>query len=213
MQDFFFTFDNMKNLILIASSIIFSSLIHSCTVQENYTFNKDYSGHYSFQFDYSGLLDADSTGAANDEMSKGYLEMEGELKNINGLSNIIVVSDSEVGNVLVSYDFANLEALNEANYNKESKRYNKHFVLKGKKLSFTIDFSDELEEYKDPEMDDEELLRNIEIILDYTITFNFDKKVKAIQLNNFEQINDHTLVYKMTKESTLNPSSFQIKLN
>lgn len=145
-------------------------------------------------------------------MDKGYYEMENELKEIEGLSNIIVLSDNEIGNVRVSYDFANLEALNKANYNKESERYNKLFVLDGKKLLLKVDFSNELESFKEEGMDDAELLENIESMIDYTMTFTFDDKIKVLSQKNFSQIDDHTIQFKLDKDNTLEASSFELKI-
>ncbi len=184
----------------------------SCSIDEKFQFNSDLSGHYSFEFDYSAILEFDTSGSANLEMDKGYIEMEDELKGIEGLSNIVVISDNIIGKVLVSYDFASIEALNQANFNKESNRYNKFFSLKKNKLQFTSDFSEELEEFKDPGMDDEELLENIESFVDYKMTFSFANKFKVIQLDNYTQVDDNTLLFTLTKESVLKPSSFEIKM-
>lgn len=184
----------------------------SCTVKENFHFNKDLSGQYIFQFDYSGLIDIDSTASANDEMSKGYTEMEDELEKIDGISNIIILTDDDKGLVIVSYEFSGLKALNQANYNNETKRYNKFFMHDGNKIEFSVDFSQELEDYKDPEMDMAELLNNIESMIDYTMTISFENKIKVITLKNFNKIDDHTIGYTLNEEGILNPSHFQLKL-
>ena len=181
-------------------------------VDEKFQFNDDLSGHYTFQFDYSAILELDTSGSANSEMDKGYLEMESELKKIDGISDILILSDNEIGNVLVSYDFNGIEALNQANFNKESKRYNKFFSLNGRKLEFTVDFSEELEEYKDPTMDDTEILENLESMVDYTMTISFASKIKPIRMNNFTQIDDQTISYRLNKEGVLKPSYFQVKI-
>jgi hypothetical protein len=203
----------MRKQIIFFSSILISVLLVSCTIQEDYTFNKDFSGHYSFQFDYSALLSYSDDDSSANELSKGYSGMEKELKKVDGINNIIIITDDEKGKVLVSYDFASLKALNATNYNNESERYNKYFTLDGKILSVTIDFTDELEEYKDPEMDETELLENIEEFVDYSMTFTFDKKIKAIELNNFTQKDANTLLFELNKENVLQPSSFKIKLH
>ena len=81
---------------------------------------------------------------------------------------------------------------------------------------FVMDASplgDELEEFKDPEMDETELLENIEEFVDYSMTFTFDKKIKAIELNNFTQKDANTLLFELNKENVLQPSSFKIKLH
>ena len=202
----------MKTFKLLTLSILSLIFISSCTIRENFDFNDDFSGHYSFQFDYSALLELDSSGSASSELDKGYLEMEDELKKIEGITNIIIISDNESGNVLVSYDFNSIEDLNKANFNKESNRYNKFFSIDGKKVKFKVDFSTELEEYKDPEIDDTELLENIESMINYKMIFKFSKKIKTIQLDNFEQIDNYTLSYTLSKESVLNPSQFLIKI-
>lgn len=191
---------------------LIGSLFASCSIDEKFKFNSDLSGHYSFEFDYSAILEFDSSGSANMEMDKGYIEMEEELKGIEGLNNIVVLSDNVNGKVLVSYDFTSIEALNQANFNKESKRYNKFFTLNKNKLQFTSDFSEELEEFKDPGMDDEELLQNIESFIDYKMTFSFENKFKVITLDNYTQLDDHTLLFTLTKEGVFKPNSFEIKM-
>ena len=138
-----------------------------CTIDEGYKFNSDLSGNYTFKFDYSALLELDSSGNANEEMEKGYVEMEEELKKIEGISNINISSDNEKGKVIVSYDFANLDALNQTNYDEESGQYSKYFSHDGKKFTFTADFSKELKEYTDPNMS----LDEINLWLKKDITF------------------------------------------
>lgn len=186
-------------------------LIHSCTVHEKFHFNSDYSGHYSFEFDYSELASFDTSSAMQNEMGESFYELESELSKIEGLENILILSDAEKGLVMVSYDFKNLEALNKANYNQENGSYDKLFTLDGKKLLFTTDFSDEINEYKESDMTEDEILDNIESLLDYTITFTFDRKIKILQQKNIVQSDDRTLVFKLTSESGKGPSSFLIK--
>ena len=60
-------------------------------------------------------------------------------------------------------------------------------------------------------MDDEELLENIESLIDYKMTFTFDNKIKPIQLNNFTQIDEHTLSFTLTKDGVFKSSGFEIK--
>lgn len=201
----------MKSRSFFIVSLLIGIALSSCTINEKFEFNHDLSGHYSFEFDYSELLAYDSSGSANMEMDKGYVEMEEELKKIDGISNILIVTDNSIGNVLVTYDFATIEALNQANFNTETNRYNKFFSINKNKLSFTSDFSEELEEFKEPGMDDAELLENIESFIDYKISFIFPKKIKVIELNHFEQIDDKTIQFNLSKENVLNPSNFEIK--
>jgi hypothetical protein len=201
----------MKSSSFFFLLILFAVAFSSCSINEKFEFNEDMSGHYSFQFDYSELLAYDSSGSANMEMDRGYVEMEEELKKIDGISNILIITDNSIGNVLVKYDFANIDALNQANFNSETNRYNKFFSINKNKLSFTSDFSEELEEFKEPGMNDEELLENIESFIDYKMTFVFPKKIKVIKLNHFEQMDDKTLQFSLTKENVLNPSNFEIK--
>ena len=202
----------MKNhrYFIIITSLLF--LISSCTIEEEFHFNEDFSGNYSFQFDYSALLALDTSGTAGVELSKGYDEMEEELKKIDGISNILIKSDEVVGKVSVSYDFSSIDAINKANYNNESQRYTKFFIRTGKKLSFVSDFSEELNEYKDPSMNDEELLENIESFVDYTMTISFDKSIKVIDLQNFKLVDDHTLSFTLNKESLTKESVFNVKV-
>lgn len=202
----------MKNhrYFIIITSLLF--LISSCTIEEEFHFNEDFSGNYSFQFDYSALLALDTSGTAGVELSKGYDEMEEELKKIDGITNILIKSDEVVGKVSVSYDFSSIDAINKANYNNESQRYTKFFIRTGKKLSFVSDFSEELNEYKDPSMNDEELLENIESFVDYTMTISFDKSIKVIDLQNFKLVDDHTLSFTLNKESLTKESVFNVKV-
>jgi len=201
----------MKTLTTFFSITFFSFLIYSCSVQETFHFNTDYSGQYTFEFNYSELASFDTSSAMKSEMGESFYELESELKKIDGINNIVIVSDNEKGTVLVSYDFENLEALNKANYNKENDSYDKLFSLEGKKLLFITDFSDEIQEYKESDMNEDEILDNIESLLDYTITFTFDRKIKVLEKKNIQQADDHTLVFKLTSESGKGPSSFLIK--
>lgn len=186
-------------------------MFYSCSVQETFHFNKDFSGHYTFEFNYSQLASLDTSSDMKSEMGESFYELENELKKINGISNILILTDNEEGTVMVSYDFENLEALNKANYNEENDSYDKLFTLDGKKLLFITDFSDEIQEYKESDMDEDEILDNIESLLDYTITFSFDRKIKVLEQENIEQADDHTLVFKLTSESGKGPSSFLVK--
>lgn len=188
------------------------SFLASCTIKENYLFNSDLSGHYSFQFDYSALLEFDTSGSANAEMEKGYLEMENELKKIEGISNIIILSDGDKGKVIVSYDFANLEALNQTNFDQESGKYSKFFSKEGNKFFFTTDFSEEMKNYTDPDMSLEELKENIQTMLEYTIHFQFENKIKVINTSNIEQVDDYSLSYTLNEQGLSNPSNFELKL-
>lgn len=200
----------MRRSFIIITSLLF--LISSCTIKEEFHFNEDFSGYYSFDFDYSALLALDTSGSAGEEMSKGYDEMEEELKKIDGISNIIIVSDDVLGKVLVAYDFASIDAINKANYNNESQRYTKFFIRSGKKLSFVSDFSEELDEYKDPSMNDEELVQNIENFVDYTMTISFDRSIKVIDMQNFILIDDLTLSFTLNEESLKKASVFNVKV-
>ena len=212
MSGLFFILDNMKTFtyLIIYSSFLF--LFYSCSIEEEFSFNKDYSGHYSFEFDYSALLSLDTTGSAGVEMSKGYDEMELELKKIEGISNILIKSDDVVGNVSVSYDFSSIDAINQANYDNENQRYTKFFTLNGNKIHFISDFSKELDEYKDPSMDATELLNNIESFVEYTMTIRFEKNIKVIDLQNFKKIDDHTLSFTLDEESLTEESTFNVKV-
>lgn len=211
MQDFFI-FVYMRTSLRLAISLVIAVIFYSCTVQEDFHFNKDLSGHYSFKFDYSAILEFDTSGTANREMDKGYIEMEDELKKIEGISNIIILSDKERGTVLVSYDFANIEALNQANYNKETDRYDKLFSVDGKKVAFRSDFANQLQEYEDEDMNSDDLLSSVESMLDYKMTFTFENKIKVLKQNNFEQHDDYSLTFKLDSAGLVNPTSFMLKV-
>lgn len=212
MQDFFYTLVFMKVSINHFLVLFFSICLGACSISEDYTFNPDFSGHYSFNFDYSAILQFDSSGTANDEMEKGYLEMEEELKKIEGITNILIVSNGEKGKVLVSYDFANLEALNQTNYDAETGKYSKYFSKEGKKFEFTADFSEELKEYTDPNMSVEELKENIQTMLEYTINFTFEDKIKVIDARNIEQKDDYSLSYTLNEQGLSSSSNFTVKI-
>lgn len=202
----------MRTLLRLTISFTIILIFYSCTVQEDFQFNKDLSGHYSFKFDYSAILEFDTSGVADKEMDKGYIEMEDELKKIEGISNIVILSDNEKGTVLVSYDFATIDALNQANYNKETDHYDKLFSIDGKKIAFTSDFADQLSEYEDENMKSEDLLSNIESLLDYKMTFTFANKIKVLKQNNFIQSDDYSLVFKLDSVAFLHPTSFELKV-
>ena len=93
----FFILDTMLSKSKLFIFFLIGVISASCSIDEKFKFNSDLSGHYSFEFDYSAILEFDSSGSANMEMDKGYIEMEEELKGIQLFSDKNWKSDFVTG--------------------------------------------------------------------------------------------------------------------
>lgn len=135
----------MKIPAFLFAALLFLS---GCTIVQTIDLNEDQSGTYSVGFDYSGIgsmLDTDST-KFNPLEGVNVDSITDAIKMMDGISHPTIVA--EEGNVLISYDFKNLEALNVSINNNglegsltgnQTKPATEHIYFTGKKntLSYT----------------------------------------------------------------------------
>lgn len=104
----------MKQIIILFS--ILTALFSSCTFEEDYSFNADWSGEYSAVLDLSGLADMGDASSEDDLIPADEIKsMEDDLNGIEGISNTKVEPDNENHKIKFSFNFDDLESLNRLN--------------------------------------------------------------------------------------------------
>ncbi len=109
----------MKNtpLILFALWLLFQ--LSACTVQEEIHFNKDFSGNMKRSFDFSAMMDMAKQMNPDDTTDSKMPDFENLPKDqmqdigIEGIRNFKIEGQDE-GAFTISFEFDNLEALNQA---------------------------------------------------------------------------------------------------
>ena len=102
----------MRSIIL---SLFILIVAVSCKITQHYQFNLDYSGSYSLDFDVSALAEfgANSPDSIEDFFADMDLDsIVDTYKGIEGISNIKATKEENI--LHISYDFANLNALNQS---------------------------------------------------------------------------------------------------
>ena len=110
-----------KSFILIASLLLGATLFQSCIeISEKVSVLRDGSGTYTLTIDMSemkemidamGGMDEDAESPLS-EMEKNYTPIMKELKTVEGISNVNVISDESSYIITTRFDFASQEALN-----------------------------------------------------------------------------------------------------
>jgi hypothetical protein len=166
----------MKKIIALLTVAIFAI---SCSISQEYTFKKDYSGSYQLQFDISQLAEIggeeDVEAETEDLFADMNLDSIADLyKNMEGISNVVVRSENNV--LFVNYDFKDLEALNRSLENKNDDE-SFGMVNSGKftqdKGTFTYAAGDM------SALGDSDSLVEMLSFLDYNITMHFPNKVAS----------------------------------
>ena len=175
----------MKKLFSI---ILGTALLISCSIDQHFHFNDDYSGNYLMEFDMSALMDfageMDSTDS--DEDIWGDLPMDSMQDAMNAVVGINNAKFFEENNVLkMSYEFENLEALNSALANSDLEDSEEDDVLgalmgdatnfeaKGKKFYYTtpdistVEIADSMTEYME--------------MFEYAVTMSYENDIKKIE--------------------------------
>jgi hypothetical protein len=165
--------------------IVFSFWLSSCTIVQEYHFNKDFSGNTKLSIDMGSLMQMmsgmDSTGASiqsmKDSLNFVFTESAEKLQEL-GMKNIKFGWKDTSYVLFMSYDFDNIETLNKAlnSTNTQNAALTKtlsnephnYFTLKGKTLT-----------YKGPKSDKEapKDMESMEDYYQYSLIFTFDKKV------------------------------------
>lgn len=111
----------MKRIILFFSLLLI--MLQSCSVVQNFHFNKDFSGQYEVEIDMSQLITFaimfDTTGAVDAEkmmaeiaLSFDSLDVIGKYNELEGISNAYAGVNGQ--KLLISYDYTDIESLNKA---------------------------------------------------------------------------------------------------
>ena len=199
----------MRTILLLILSAI---LIQSCVVKERYHFNKDLSGSYYFEFDYSAFREFDSTLNMMDGIYDGYGSLKNELENIEGIHDVLILSDTTSSKIIMTYRFDDLNAINATYFDQETGTYSRFFKKEEKDFSFVIDMSDQLDDYTDPTMSKDELFENIHMLLDYSVQLNFDSKFKIIENTHFESVDKRSLLFELDSASLQSPSKLVLRM-
>ncbi len=137
---------------LLAIAISFSS----CSITEEVTFNKDYSGTYSLKLDMGQFITS-MQAFGNDTIAKSMNsnlseldQSASEFNEIEGISNAEVISDQQKYIYGIKFDFSDIEALNRSKTKEsggisqlvggESEPSEEHvyFKRKGKKITYEL---------------------------------------------------------------------------
>ena len=113
----------MKKFLLIVLSFAYLWVLNSCiTIEENYTFKKNGSGTMEYKMDMGKMMEQMGQLMDMSQMEGGnplgksasFKEVEGQLKNIAGISKVKTVEDNKKYIYSISFKFKNLAAMNEA---------------------------------------------------------------------------------------------------
>ncbi len=110
-----------KSFLLVASLLLSTLLLQSCIeISEKLSVLRDGSGSYALTIDMSEMKEMiDAMGGMDEnaesplsEMEKNYTPIMEELKTVDGISNVEVITDESTYIITTRFDFASQEALN-----------------------------------------------------------------------------------------------------
>jgi hypothetical protein len=200
----------ITNSIIILIAVFFSS----CTITQEYTFNKDFSGSAKLSLDIASFMDMmegmDSTGTSTAEMQDSldfvFKESAQKLDSV-GVKNIQFGWEKNSKILFMSYDFKDLEELNKAlNASNTqnaavsksiSKEPHVYFTKKGKK---TLMYSGPK---SDKDVSDNKDMESMKDYYKYAVIFKFKRKIKKIDNPNVTLSSDN-------KQAELKGSMFEI---
>lgn len=184
----------MMNRFFLITSLTISLFLGSCSITQEYHFNKDLSGKYSLEMKMGDLINMiksmDTTGNAMssmDTLDRSFDEIALKYKE-GGAKNVKVGWKDDKTTISIKFDFENIEDLNSilANSGKKSGMtlFSGNTETPGKithkgKRKLSFDF---------PELNNDTIsMKDIESMKDYiTIEtiFSFDRKIKSINNKN-----------------------------
>jgi hypothetical protein len=166
----------MKTIFYFLSALLFFS---SCSLEQQYSFNEDFSGTYKMVFDLTEIAafsaeDPDSVEDAFETMNTDSIKTA--YQSIEGISNVEVTAKDNV--IEVRYDFKDLDALNRSlqNENEAMSAFGgevnqERFLFKNGVFKYNYpDFSD------DEETDS---LSQMLTIVQYNVVMNFAKTIES----------------------------------
>ncbi len=172
--------------------------LSSCTIRQEFHFNEDFSGSVVHNLDITmlnSMLQAEGDSETNMQDSlKMFLQQATDLlSEAEGISNVAQGWKSDDNVAYISYDFSNLDALNnslQANtfgaqaMGLETGDEHTYFVKKRKKLYFKMPKAE-----NDSVVDNEEM-KSMETFFRYEIVMHFDKKIRKIKNDNAKLSSD-----------------------
>ncbi|MGB0521396.1 MAG: hypothetical protein ACPGJS_00480 [Flammeovirgaceae bacterium] len=184
----------MKPLIYLCCIVLFAS---SCSFDQEIHFNKDWSGNAAFMVDLStmmAMLPPDTTGGGlggpTESLTKGFTEMEEEFSKTEGISNVEVEEDKELGKMQIKFDFASIDALNNCLQGEGdmgavlSNKDHVFFRVKGKnKLIYEVPKMGESLKEEEPNMNLDQMA-GMAAMMRYHLKLTFDRKVKKASSDN-----------------------------
>jgi len=200
----------MKILNTIVIILLIS--ISSCTITQEFNFNKNFSGNTRLAIDMGSLMEMmsgmDSSGVKTQDMkdSLDFVFQESKVKlDSLGIKNIKYGWEEGTNILFMSYDFDNIETLNKSlNASSQGSAFGKtlssephtYFTLKGKELS-----------YKGPKSSNDVSnnadMESMKDYYKYVLIFNFTRTIKKTDNPKFILSPDN-------KRAELNGSMFEI---
>ena len=189
-------------------------LVSSCTITQEYTFNKDFSGTAKLSIDMASFLEMmagmDSTGTSVKEMQDSldfvFNESAQKLDSV-GVKNIQFGWEKGTKILFMSYDFEDLEqlniALNASNTQNTavskslSDKPHVYFTKKGKK---TLIYSGPK---SDKDISGNADMESMKDYYKYAVVFNFKRKIKKID-------NPNVTLSSVNRKAELKGSMFEI---
>ncbi len=177
--------------VLFTIAVLF---LGSCSITQEYHFNKDLSGTYSFDIKMADLINMmqsmDTSGnmmSSMDTLDRSFTEIEIKYKEA-GAKNVKVGWKDDKTTIHINFDFANIEDLNSVLENSSTESgmnfMNNNSKTPGKithkgKRSLSFDF---------PEINnDSTSMKGMESMKDYITVetiFSFDRRIKSINNKN-----------------------------
>ncbi|MEM9023334.1 MAG: hypothetical protein AAGB22_06315 [Bacteroidota bacterium] len=186
----------------LALLVLALGTLASCSINQDVSFNKDFSGQYAMKIDLSGAIGMlgeegkdkmKPTGKDSVEIAEK-IEALGQ---IEGITNVKMISENAV--LGYTFDFANLDALNSAiaeqgflKQSNPSMDRQQKFVRKGKTFKYEVpNRPNEGEEKESEELSAEmEQVMAMAKMMEVNFTFHFAQKVKKFDNKSAVLIDD-----------------------
>lgn len=194
---------NIKILTLL---FILSLSLTQCVIVQEIHFNEDFSGKYKFKYDFTEYLklikedekyDSVFQDQAGSEFSDYAKDMEKLLSEINGITNLRIIDESENGILSYSFDFDGIESLNEC---LKSSSFFDEDAVSGvypyfeKKRNRLFYFRKPIELENEPESDN-----SLNEFFIYNLIISFEKSPRKIDIDDSDVIIEHN--GKLIKEA------------
>lgn len=191
----------IKHFIIV---VIFLSFLYSCTIKQEYHFNRDLSGTAKSTVDMTMLMgfmkgqmkDGEKKLSMKDSLNNAMGEIE-EKFDIEGISNLKTGWNDEETAFFISYDFEDIEALNKVLHSSDfSSNFLKDFEDKEKKINTTIPkfesngrrklkfISGKIDVPEQDSTSNQLGMESMTEMYQYEIIFSFDRKIRKFDNPN-----------------------------